>query len=137
MRVCWLAAAPRIGHAELTSRIALTSFAICLIIFGIAHFVYLDFTASMVPGWIPGGQRFWAGATGVAHLAAGAALLSGVQARLAATLLTIMFGTFSILIHGPNLAVDIHSHLNWVINGVNLALTGAAWTLRAVAGEGH
>jgi uncharacterized membrane protein YphA (DoxX/SURF4 family) len=110
------------------SRLAVIAMGVCLLTFGLAHFLYLDFTASMVPAWLPGGQKFWAALTGAAHLAAGAALLTGIQARLAAILLTIMFATFSVLVHLPLLMAD-PSHLNWVMNAINLALTGAAWAM--------
>jgi uncharacterized membrane protein YphA (DoxX/SURF4 family) len=113
----------------LLSRAALISMGVCLLMFGIAHFLYLDFTASMVPAWLPGGRKFWAVLTGVAHIAAGIALLSGIKARLAAILLTVMFATFSVLVHLPTLIAAPHSHLNWVINAINLSLTGAAWTI--------
>jgi hypothetical protein len=33
------------------------------------------------------------------------------------------------LVHLPSLIADPHSHLNWVINAINLALTGAAWAI--------
>jgi uncharacterized membrane protein YphA (DoxX/SURF4 family) len=115
-------------HAPL-SRVALIAMGVCLLVFGLAHFVYLGFTASMVPAWIPGGQKFWAALTGAAHLAAGIALLLGIKARLAAILLTVMFATFSVLVHLPLLIADPHSHLNWVMNAINLALTGAAWAI--------
>jgi uncharacterized membrane protein YphA (DoxX/SURF4 family) len=101
---------------------------VCLLVFGLAHFLYLDFTASMVPSWIPGGQRSWAAFTGAAHIAAGVAILTGVAARPAAILLTAMFAGFGLLVHLPLLLGD-PSHLNWVMNAVNLALTGAAWTI--------
>jgi uncharacterized membrane protein YphA (DoxX/SURF4 family) len=104
-------------------------FGACLLIFGLAHFLYLDFTASMVPSYLPPNHMFWAVATGIAHVAAGVAILSGVQARLAAILLTVMFAIFSALVHVPALLADPHSHLNWVMNGINLALTGAAWVV--------
>ena len=115
-------------HPALTSRLAVIAMGVCLLTFGLAHFLYLDFTASMVPAWLPGGQKFWAVFTGAAHLAAGAALLTGIQARLAAILLTIMFATFGVLVHLPLLMADL-SHLNWVMNAINLALTGAAWAM--------
>jgi uncharacterized membrane protein YphA (DoxX/SURF4 family) len=105
------------------------TFAGCLIVFGLAHFFYLHDTAEMVPGWLPPGQTFWAVATGAAHVAAAIAILTGVQARLAAILLTIMFALFGVLIHAPLLAGDLHSHLYWVMNAMNLALTGAAWVM--------
>jgi uncharacterized membrane protein len=108
--------------------IATMAMGVCLLTFGVAHFLYLDFTASMVPAWIPGGQRFWALLTGIAHIAAGVALLTGVRARLAAILLTVMFASFGLLLHLPLLLAQ-PNHLNWVMNAINLALTGAAWTL--------
>ncbi|MDB6102414.1 MAG: hypothetical protein JWO52_2413, partial [Gammaproteobacteria bacterium] len=116
-------------HHGPVSRVALICMGVCLLMFGLAHFLYLGFTASMVPAWLPGGQRFWAILTGVAHIAAGIALLSGIKARLAANLLTVMFASFSVLVHLPTLIAAPHSHLNWVINAINLALTGAAWAL--------
>jgi uncharacterized membrane protein YphA (DoxX/SURF4 family) len=107
-------------------RAALWTFGACLLVFGGAHFFYLDDTATLVPAWLPPGQRFWAAATGVAHIAAGLAILSGVQARLAAVLATVMFASFSVLIHIP-LLLGQPTHLHWVMNAMNLALTGSAW----------
>jgi uncharacterized membrane protein len=111
------------------AHLAIIAMSVCLLMFGTAHFLYLDFTASMVPAWLPGGQKFWAAFTGVAHIAAGIALLSGIQARHAAIALTAMFATFSALVHLPLLLADPHNHLNWVMNAINLALTGAAWAI--------
>jgi uncharacterized membrane protein YphA (DoxX/SURF4 family) len=108
-------------------RFGLWAFGACLLVFGAAHFFYLDDTASLVPVWLPPNQRFWAIATGFAHLAAGLAILSGIQARLAAVLATVMFASFSVLIHVPLLLADAHSHMHWVMNAMNLALTGSAW----------
>ncbi|HSY05253.1 MAG TPA: hypothetical protein VK803_04865 [Steroidobacteraceae bacterium] len=110
-------------------RVALIAFGVCVLLFGAAHFGYLEETAEMVPRWLPPGQRFWAVATGIAHLAAGAAILAGVTAHLAALLLTVMFALFGALIHIPLLLADPHSHLYWVMNAMNLALTGAAWVV--------
>jgi uncharacterized membrane protein len=108
---------------------AVTVMGLCLVMFGIAHFLYLHFTASMVPLWLPGGQEFWAAATGIGHLAAGVALLTGSRARLAAICVTLMFGSFSILVHLPLLLSAPKAHLSWVMNAINLALTGAAWAV--------
>ena len=115
------------GLAVRFGRVAVKIMGVCLVTFGIAHFVYLDFTASMVPAWLPGGQRFWAAATGVGHLAAGLAFLTGIQIRLAAIAVTAMFGSFSLLVHLPLLVSNPNAHMSWVINAINLALTGAAW----------
>jgi uncharacterized membrane protein YphA (DoxX/SURF4 family) len=116
-------------------RIGLWAYGICLLLFGGAHFFYLPDTAAMVPHWLPPGQMFWAWATGCAHVAAGLAILSGVQARLAAVMATIMFASFSVLVHIPLLLGDLHSHLNWVMNAMNLSLTGSAWVLADALGR--
>src|SRR5471030_3490994 len=68
--------------ARLT-RLGQLAFGLCALIFGGAHFFYMNLTAPLVPKWLPPGQEFWAYATGVGHFAAGVAILTGVQARLA------------------------------------------------------
>jgi uncharacterized membrane protein YphA (DoxX/SURF4 family) len=103
------------------------AFGICALLFGGAHFVYLKFTIPFVPEWLPPSRTFWAYATGVGHIAAGLAILTGVQARLAAILLTAMFAAFTPLVHVPMLLANPSSHANWSENALNLALIGAAW----------
>ncbi|HEV7491629.1 MAG TPA: DoxX family protein [Rhodanobacteraceae bacterium] len=111
------------------ARAARLAFGICALIFGAAHFVYMDLTAPLVPKWLPPTQEFWAYATGVAHIAAGVAILTGVQARLAAILLTVMFASFTVLVHVPMLLATPSSHWIWNENAVNIALIGAAWVV--------
>lgn len=122
------------GQADLSpalaarlSRLGRAVFGLCALLFGAAHFVYLNLTAPLVPRWLPPGQDFWAFATGAAHVAAGLALLSGIQARLAAILLTVMFAAFTPLVHLPMLLADPSSRWIWSENALNLALTGVAW----------
>jgi uncharacterized membrane protein YphA (DoxX/SURF4 family) len=105
------------------------AFGACALIFGGAHFVYMNLTAPMVPKWLPPTPEFWAYATGAGHIAAGIAILTGVQARLGAILLTAMYASFTPLVHVPMLLADSSSHWNWSENAVNLALTGAAWVV--------
>jgi uncharacterized membrane protein YphA (DoxX/SURF4 family) len=83
-----------------TARWAIVAFAASLLAFGIAHFIYLDFTAAMVPRWIPA-QRFWACFTGIAHISAGIGLVTGVLQRWAAALLAAMFCAFAVLVNLP------------------------------------
>jgi uncharacterized membrane protein YphA (DoxX/SURF4 family) len=97
------------------------------VLFGAAHFVYLNLTVPLVPEWLPPGREFWAYATGVGHIAAGVALLTGVQARLAAMLLTAMYASFIPLVFGPVLAADPSSHFRWTEAATTLALVGVAW----------
>ncbi|MGH6871754.1 MAG: DoxX family protein [Rhizomicrobium sp.] len=114
------------GAARLEA-VARAAFGVCLLMFGFVHFYYTRQTAAAVPHYLPPSQLFWAYTTGVAHIAAGLAILSGIQARLAAILLTIMFAGFSLLVHIPLLLGDPSSHLYWTMNAINLGLTGSAW----------
>jgi hypothetical protein len=111
------------------TRLGRLTFGVCALVFGGAHFAYLSYTAQMVPKWLPPSQVFWARGTGVGFVAAGVAFLSGVQARLAAILLTAMLVSFGLLANGPILLADHASHFNWTESAVNLAVVGAAWVL--------
>ena len=105
------------------------AFGVCALLFGGAHFFYMNLTVPLVPKWLPPSQQFWAYATGVGHIAAGVAILTGVQARLAAILLTAMYASFTLLVHAPMLLADPAKHVNWAENALNLALIGAAWVV--------
>lgn len=104
-------------------------FGICLLAFGTAHFIYVSETAAMVPAWLPPTARFWALATGAAHVLGGIALLLDRLAWLAARLVTAMFVIFGLLVWLPQLAANPSAHLIWGGNAVNFALVGAAWVL--------
>jgi len=106
---------------------------VCAIVFGCAHFNYIDFTATMVPAWIPPNQTFWAWATGAGHLAAGLALVSGFQARLAATLLAAMMASFVLLLHIPRVVAAPGLHVEWIMLAVSSSLAGATWLVRKYA----
>ena len=104
--------------------------ALCLVVFGTSEFVYAAFTASLVPAWLPPSQLFWTCLTGAAQIAAGLAIVSGVQARLAAILLTAMYLVFGLIVHLPRLIADPSgAGRSGRENGVNLVLAGAAWVL--------
>lgn len=117
------------SRAAAVMRIARPVFGLCLIVFGTSEFVYSEFTAALVPAWLPPSRFFWVCVTGAAHIAAGLAIVSGVQARLAATLLTAMYLGFAVLVHLPRVIADPSGLGRWAENGVNLVLAGAAWLL--------
>lgn len=102
---------------------------VCLLVYGLSHVLYADFTASMTPAWIPPSRTFWVYATAAGHVAAGLSLLSGVLARIGTWLLTAMFSLFAVLVHGPLVLRDPHSHLAWCGLTVTLVLAGAAAAL--------
>lgn len=115
--------------ARRLTQVAQVLFGACALVFGAAHFVYLRYTAALVPQWLPPSQTFWAIACGIAHIAAGIAILTGFYARLAAILLTLMFASFTPLVHLPLLASDPHKYFYWTENAINILLTGCAWVI--------
>lgn len=112
-----------------TARVGRLSFGVCVLSFGLSHFFAIPQTAAMVPAWIPPSQQFWAVATGVAHLLAGVAILSGVLDVLGSRLLTVMLATFGALVWAPSLFAEPREHMVWAGNAINLTLMGAAWVV--------
>jgi uncharacterized membrane protein len=118
-----------VAFAARLSRIGRYAFGACALVWGGAHFVYMNLTAPLVPKWLPPGQVFWGYVTGSCFLLAGLAIITGVKARLAAILLTAMIASFGLLANGRMLVADPSSHWNWTESALNLALIGASWVL--------
>ena len=108
--------------------IARVFYALALIAFGLSHFVYLNMTAPLVPAWL-GWSVGWAYLTGCTYLAAGAAVLLGVYARLAATLSAIQIGLITILVWGPLVAAGELSAFRWQETIFSCGMTAGAWVL--------
>lgn len=126
----WLGAAETPFRTRVV-QLGATFFGLMLPIFGIAHFLYIDFTASMIPAWIPY-RTFWAWFTGAGHVAAGLAIVLGVIPRVGATLLAMMFSGFVLLVHIPRVIADADNRLEWHLLSTALLLTGAAWIVASV-----
>jgi hypothetical protein len=99
-----------------------------LIPFGIAHFLYLDATAGLVPSWLPSPVAL-AYFTGGAYIVAGLATLIGVLARLAVTLSAWETGLISVLVWLPRVVTGNLNAFQWGEVVVSVALTGAAWVV--------
>jgi uncharacterized membrane protein len=72
--------------------------AIPLAIFGLFHFISGPAMAAMVPAVIPGGV-LWVYLTGVALVAAAAAIITDKMAKLAGVLLAVLLLVFVLAVH--------------------------------------
>jgi uncharacterized membrane protein len=82
-------------------RIAQIIFGLSVIPVGIAHIVYLDITASLVPSWLPFRVAL-AWITGAAQIACGLCLLFAILTKVAAYIETALLALFGLLVWGPD-----------------------------------
>ena len=111
----------------LWTRLARWAFGFCSIDFGLAHLTGIQAVALMVPRWMPFGGAFWTIMTGLAFVAAGLAVISGVQDVIAARLLGLMLLVFTATVLTPGIFVRPHSHVAWGGDAYNLTAVGAVW----------
>jgi uncharacterized membrane protein len=111
---------------------AQVSFGLTCVFYGWSHFAYADYTASMVPAWLPGHLPF-AYLTGAGHIAAGVAIIVGILPGLAATLEATMMSLFGLLVWVPSFFAQPRPKWaavpenQWSELVVNLLLAAAAW----------
>jgi uncharacterized membrane protein len=109
-------------------RIARIFYGAALVFFGLAHFIDLKDTVSLIPAWIPW-HVGWAYFTGGAFIAAGLAVLTGVLAWLAAGLATVQIGLFTFLVWVPIMLAGRASAFARSETILSWALTTAAWVM--------
>lgn len=109
-------------------RFARFLYGLSLIFFGIAHFVDVKDTLSLVPHWLPS-HLFWAYFTGCAFIAAGLATLIGFCARLAVTLSALQLALFLFLVWIPIVAIGSKDPFQWSETILNAALCAGAWVM--------
>jgi uncharacterized membrane protein YphA (DoxX/SURF4 family) len=96
-----------------------------LIMFGVAHFTFLERTVGMVPKWLPW-HLGWAYFTGGAMVAAGVAVIVGVWARLASMLAAWELSLFTLLVWVPMMVAGPDAGvLDEFVD--SCALTAVAW----------
>ncbi|WP_372786211.1 DoxX family membrane protein [Phenylobacterium sp.] len=115
------------GGAE---RIAVVAMGLCFVVFGLSHFVYAAFTTSMVPTWLPARLQLTY-LTGGIHLAAGLAVIFGVQRRWAAVAEALMMTSFVLLVHIPRVFAHPNDRMESTGLFIAITLSSAVWTLAA------
>jgi uncharacterized membrane protein YphA (DoxX/SURF4 family) len=118
--------------SERATRTAQILFGLTCVFYGWSHFEYADYTASMVPAWLPGrlGLAYF---TGLGHIAAGIGIVAWILPRLAATLEAIMMSSFGLLVWVPSFFAQPRPtwatppQNQWSELVVNMVLAAAAW----------
>jgi len=98
--------------------------------FGTEHFTLTKIIASLVPAWIPW-HLFWAYFVGACFIAAALSLVTGIQARLAASLLALTFFLFVVLMDVPGWARDPSNRFGLTLALRELAFSGGPLALAA------
>jgi len=126
------------GLATLTSnndhwtKLLRRGFGLCCIVFGTAHYVYADFTAGMIPAWLPHHLAL-AYLTGTIHVVTGLCLLIDRAAALAATVEALMMCSFVLLLHLPRVAAAPGNRLELTMLTMAVMLASSAWLVAARA----
>jgi len=98
--------------------------------FGTEHFTLTAVIASIVPRWIPW-HLFWAYFVGACFIAAALSLVTGIQARLAASLLALNFFLFVVLMDIPGWLQNPRDRFGLTLALRELAFSGGPLALAA------
>jgi uncharacterized membrane protein YphA (DoxX/SURF4 family) len=108
-------------------------FSIMLIAFGIDHFLYTEFVATLVPGWIPG-HIFWTYLAAVALIGSGVCIMFKIMIRQVSILLGIMLFLWFVILHIPRAIADPNNAKGNEITSVfeALAFSGIAFVIACI-----
>ena len=98
--------------------------------FGTEHFTVTEAIKSIIPAWIPWHQ-FWVYFVGACFIAASLSLVTGIQARLSASLLALTFFLFVVLMHAPSWAQNPRNRFALAVVLREISFSGGALALAA------
>lgn len=103
--------------------------------FGTEHFTLTKEIASMVPTWLPW-HVFWAYFVGACFIAAGLSMVTGIQARLSASLVALTFFLFVVLMDVPGWLQTPRDRFAAALALRELSFSGGALALAASLTDG-
>jgi hypothetical protein len=105
-------------------------FSVMMVCFGIDHFLYTDFVATLVPAWIPG-HVFWTYFAGIALIGSGLGMMLKIKPFLVAWLTGWMLFLWFIVLHIPRAITDPHMAKGNEVTSVfeALAFSGIAFVV--------
>jgi uncharacterized membrane protein len=111
-------------------------FAAMLVIFGVDHFLYPQFVASLVPAWVGSGV-FWTYFAGAALIAGGIGILVKRVAPLAALMTGVMIFLWVLMLHIPRASADPYTNVGneWASVFEATAFSGMAFMLAALSSK--
>ena len=124
----WLIYCPVAGRNDASVRIARILFGFALLPIGLSHFVYLKIGVGMVPTWVPLRSPLTLLA-GVAHIAAGLAVIIGVVPRLAVTMEALMESLITVICWVSAVIAAPTNRALWVTLCVSTTITAASWAV--------
>jgi uncharacterized membrane protein len=112
------------------AKIGLYLFAFSMLIFGIQHFMYAAFIATLITPWIPF-KLFWTYFTGLGMIAVALAIVTGIYARLACLILAAMFFLWVLVLHAPLVATHLDNYAQWASLFVAQGMGGSSLIVAA------
>jgi uncharacterized membrane protein len=138
----WIISAALISDAEKTKKwmapvqvagkLSRFVFAICLLVFGIQHFMYTRFIISLMPAWLPA-KTVWAYLVEFGFILAALSLFLNKLVNQSMFLLGSMFLSWVILLHGPRVLSKLTDTNEWASLCLALAISGISFYISAVA----
>ncbi len=118
------------GKGDGFGRTCVVLFGAACLAFGLSHFVFAEFTATMIPAWLPKRLEL-AYLTGAIHTLTGLALLVGRWRRWAAAIEAAMMTSFVLLVHAPRVVAHPTDRTELTLLFVAITLSSAAWSVAA------
>ncbi len=106
-------------------------FGAALATFGAEHFSFTRSISQVVPAWMPG-HLFWTYLVGTALICAALSVALDIQTELSSLLLGVMFASFVLSIHLPNVAANPKNRIVWAVAFRDLSFAGGAFALAAM-----